>query len=319
MPGLLLSTFGGVLINRRGDDGKFHMPYLIIIQTSRYRDMNKNNYTDLLARAPIYGQWENGWKSTSAYFNSRYLEQTIPIYTRWIGSWQISLQRRMFSSPELVRRYDQAAPKWERTLKRFGYLRAYESLLRNVLSADTQDIVEPPPRVLDCGVGTGALSIAFARVLSKPYKLDAIDISLRMLEWAGYNLRHANLQVALRQADVCRLPYDDGVFDFVMSAHVLEHLIDPRVAIKEMVRVLKLGGYLVACLTRRSVLGMFVRLKWRTHWVPPEQIQNWLSESGLQNAHCLVPEKHALFKQLSLACVGEKPRLQPLKVCQYRA
>ena len=97
--------------------------------------------------------------------NVRYAEQTIPVFARWIGSWQISVQRQAFSSPELTRLYDRAAPGWGRTLDRLGYPSAYETLLRRVLSEEALEVVGARPRVLDCGVGTGALSSALSRML----------------------------------------------------------------------------------------------------------------------------------------------------------
>ncbi len=241
--------------------------------------------------------------------NVRYAEQTIPVFARWIGSWQISVQRQAFSSPELTRLYDRAAPGWGRTLDRLGYPSAYETLLRRVLSEEALEVVGARPRVLDCGVGTGALSSALSRVLPIPFKLDAIDISPRMLERASGSLRDSDLEVTLRHGDMRELPYGNGVFDLVMTAHVLEHLIDPRVALNEMMRVLKPGGLLIACLTRRSVLGMIVHLKWRTHRVTPAQAESWLLESGLENAQCLSVGDRALCQRLSVACVGRKPRL----------
>lgn len=41
-----------------------------------------------------------------------------------------------------------------------------------------------------------------------------------------------------------RLPFDDGTFDEVYSRCVLEHLQNPNIALKEMIRVLKRGGKL---------------------------------------------------------------------------
>ena len=239
--------------------------------------------------------------------NVRYAEATIPVFARWVGSWQISVRRRSFSSPELTRLYDRAAPGWSRTLDRLGFPDAYETLLRRVLSEVPLDVAGARPRVLDCGVGTGALSCALAHVLPAPFKLDAIDISPRMLERASSSLRNTDLEVSLRHGDVRKLPYGNGVFDLVMTAHVLEHLVDPSVALREMVRVLKPGGLLIACLTRRSSLGMYVHLKWRTHRVTPAQAESWLLESGLENARCQSFDHHAFSRHLSVVCFGRKP------------
>lgn len=248
----------------------------------------------------------------SAPLPLRQAEETIPVFARWFGSWQISVQRLAFGSPELIRIYDQAAPGWNPMLDRLGFPVAYETMLRKVLSENAPAIVGAQPRVLDCGVGTGALSSALARVLRTPFALDGIDISPRMLEVASHNLRGAHLKVMLHRGDARQLPYDDGAFDLVMTAHMLEHLIDPSAALKEMRRVLKPGGLLIACLTRRSTLGMIVHLKWRTHRVTADEAQSWLRNCGLENIQWYSFNDRVLCRQLSVACVGRKPRLPAL-------
>lgn len=242
-------------------------------------------------------------------FNIGYADQTIPVFARWFGSWRISVQRLAYSSPELTRRYDRAASGWSRTLERLGFPAAYETLLRRVLDEQAQEALTVRPRVLDCGVGTGALSSALARVLPTPFELDAIDMSRGMLEQARRSFCNTGLEATLRRGDVRALPYGSGVFDLVMTSHVLEHLGDPAAALNEIVRVLKPGGLLITCLTRRSPLGMIVHLKWRTHQVTPVQAESWLIGSGLENTHCLSLDDRAFCRQLSVACVGRKPRL----------
>jgi SAM-dependent methyltransferase len=47
---------------------------------------------------------------------------------------------------------------------------------------------------------------------------------------------------AMVQADITRLPFGEGSFDFVLCIHVLEHVPDDRGAIAELHRVLRPGG-----------------------------------------------------------------------------
>lgn len=236
-----------------------------------------------------------------------YDDAAIPVFSRWFGSWRISLQRRPMSVPQLTHRYDLAAPGWSRMLDRLGIPGAYEAMLHSVLHEDAPGLTGDGLRVLDCGVGTGALSCALARVLPAPFELDAIDISPRMLERAGDRLGDAGLEASLRQGDVRELPYDTGLFDLAMTGHVLEHLPDPRVALREMARVLKPGGLLIACLTRRSPLGAYVQLKWRTHRVAPEEAESWLRESGLDHVRCRPFDRQAFCRRFSMACIGRIP------------
>ena len=234
-------------------------------------------------------------------------DHTIPVFSRWFGSWRLTLQRRALDAGQLTRRYDRAAPGWHRTLDRLGVPDAYEALLRGVLVEDAAGLPTADLRVLDCGIGTGALSCALARVVPTPFRLDAVDISPAMLERAGARLRDAGLDASLRQGDVRDMPYESGAFDLVMIGHVLEHLSDPGPALAEMMRVLKPGGLLVACLTRRSPLGAWVQLKWRTHRVTPAQAESWLRRSGLDDVRSRSLHRHAVSRQLSVACVGKKP------------
>src|SRR5215831_2229099 len=142
----------------------------------------------------------------------QFAEGTIPVFARWFGSWQILVQRQPFSSRELTRLYDRAAPRWGRLLDRLGYPVAYETLLRRALGEEALELAGSRPHVLDCGVGTGALSIALARALPTPFKLDAIDISPHMLERASSSLCDADLDLTLRHGDVRALPYGENVF-----------------------------------------------------------------------------------------------------------
>lgn len=229
------------------------------------------------------------------------LDHTIPVFARWFGSWQISVQRRALSVPELRWRYDESATDWHRTVDRLGFPAAYESLLRRAAGT------EAPSTVLDCGAGTGALSQALIRVLPAPVALTAIDVSTRMLEQARYALRNTNADVTVRQADAAALPFDDNSFDMVMTAHMHEHLTDPAVALREMVRVLKPGGRLVVCVTRRTVLGMMIHLKWHTHRMTPDHAGRFLRNAGLEGVEGLTFDRAPWCKRLSLACTGRKP------------
>lgn len=48
------------------------------------------------------------------------------------------------------------------------------------------------------------------------------------------------------KADICHLPFNDHTYDLVLCNHVLEHIPNDRKAMKELYRVLKKGGTLIA-------------------------------------------------------------------------
>ncbi len=88
-------------------------------------------------------------------------------------------------------------------------------------------------RVLDVGCGSGT-TLRWLR-----------DDSVRA---AGIDLSSASM-VACRErptvrGDAKRLPFRDGAFDAVLLIHVVAHLYDPLPALREVRRVLRVGGQL---------------------------------------------------------------------------
>lgn len=100
-------------------------------------------------------------------------------------------------------------------------------------------IVEAAPRtVLEVGPGPGELSERIAVELGAD--VVAIDVSPRMVE-----LTRAR-GIDARVADVQALPFDDAGFDLVVAAWVLFHPADLDRALREIERVLRPGGRLIA-------------------------------------------------------------------------
>jgi len=50
-------------------------------------------------------------------------------------------------------------------------------------------------------------------------------------------------KIKVAKADVTRLPFDDSAFDIVICSHVLEHVPDDALAMSELLRVMKPGGW----------------------------------------------------------------------------
>lgn len=230
---------------------------------------------------------------------------SIPVFSRWLGSWQVSLRRRVLSPQQLMEQYDRAAENWTRTLDRLGTPSAYEDMLATVLS-EYSVVSDGPLNVLDCGVGTGCLSAAFLRATDMPINLEAIDVSEAMLHHAEKSLSKIGIRGSFRQCDVRQLPYEDNSIDVVLSAHLLEHLPDPGEAIVEMARVLKPGGLMIVCMTTTSLLGAYIQLKWRTHRVKATQAEALLRRSGLYDVRSVRMGGNRVASKMSIACVGRK-------------
>src|SRR6266545_3821837 len=215
--------------------------------------------------------------------------------------------RRPLATNDLTTRYDAAAPRWDRTMQRLGYPRAYTRLLDELRQKGVLDRWPPSPRVLDCGLGTGVLAMAFARVVSGVTIVTGIDISLTMLHHAVANLAAARVTAELQQADARCHPYGDDEFDTVLSAHMLEHLPTPREALGEMARVLRPGGLLIVIAVRATVVDAVIRLKWGHAPVRPGDLGRWMALEDIRDVRC-----HTLgsawrpARWLSRAFVGRK-------------
>ena len=83
-------------------------------------------------------------------------------------------------------------------------------------------------KVLDVGCGIGFVSNLYPN-----FDITGIDISDGMLEKNPYKWVKASAE---------KIPFADNSFDFVVCRSLLHHLEDPSIGLREMARVLKVGG-----------------------------------------------------------------------------
>ncbi|MEM6467309.1 MAG: class I SAM-dependent methyltransferase [Pseudomonadota bacterium] len=208
---------------------------------------------------------------------------TVPMLCAHLGSWQISIRRDGYSASELAEHYDRAAPSWGQTAQRYQLVERYSAALAQSRIPERLSRAGQSPHVLDCGIGTGALTLASQGLLPRKAAFCGIDTSASMLNVADATLRGSGISPSLHQAEIQDMPFQEGTFDLVMAAHVLEHLPDPLGGLREMVRVLKPGGHLFLCITKPSLFGAFIQTRWRTWAVSNRQGVQWLRACGLSH------------------------------------
>ena len=97
--------------------------------------------------------------------------------------------------------------------------------------------------LLDLGTGTAQIPVILCQRLADCRVL-AVDLAVQMLDLAVYNVEAAGLieQIQLAHVDAKQMPFEDNMFDTVMSNSIVHHIPDPYDVMKETVRVLKPGG-----------------------------------------------------------------------------
>jgi SAM-dependent methyltransferase len=102
-------------------------------------------------------------------------------------------------------------------------------------------------RLLDCGCGPGVMTAELAALVA-PGEAIGVDLSGAQFSIGKERAKQLGIgNLVLREGGVSSLPFDEGAFDLVFAHALLEHLVDPAAAVRELARVLVPGGLLGVC------------------------------------------------------------------------
>ena len=110
-------------------------------------------------------------------------------------------------------------------------------------------------RVLDMGCGAGRHAFEMYRRggVVVAFDMDAQELADVQQVFSKMRDAHeipAGALATIQQGDAMELPFDDGEFDRVVAAEVLEHIPNDVDAISELVRVLRPGGTMAVSVPR---------------------------------------------------------------------
>lgn len=176
--------------------------------------------------------------------------------------------------------------------------------------AARQTIASPDGPLLDLATGTGDLALDLAEV--HPHRVViAADFSLGMLAVARAKLRGLDQarRVRLMAADALALPFETRTFACVTSAFLLRNLADLEQGLREMRRVSRPGGRVVALeITQMTTPGFTPLFRFYFHRVVP-----WVGYlvGGDREAYTYLPQSVDRFVTPSeLAALMEKVGLR---------
>lgn len=149
-------------------------------------------------------------------------------------------------------------------------------------------------RLLDIGCGTGGLLEKLSPRIEEGLGVDA---SRDMLALARSRLTESGLtHIAVRQADMYRLPLPDAAFDAVTLHMVLHYAEDPAAALAEAARVLRPGGrLLILDLAPHDRTDLLTSYAHRWPGFDDAAIGGWLGGAG-----CTAPRVSTIPASLTL-------------------
>lgn len=101
-------------------------------------------------------------------------------------------------------------------------------------------------RVLEVGCGNGLEAERLATLVGPTGFVTGVDFSSEMIALARTRTDPLALPLDFHVADAHALPFADDSFDAARIERTLQHLADPRLAVRELVRVVRSGGRICA-------------------------------------------------------------------------
>jgi len=159
--------------------------------------------------------------------------------------------------------------------------------------------------VLEAGCGVGAQTKIIATKNSDSNFI-SVDLSEDSIREAKEMIKSLDINnVELKQADIYNLPFIDETFDSVIICFVLEHLHNPIQALKELKRVLKIGGTMIAIEGDHGSTFFYPDSKY-AYLAINCQIQLQQQSGGNSN---IGRELYPLFKSIELSDILVSPRM----------
>lgn len=147
-------------------------------------------------------------------------------------------------------------------------LQAWMDSLADLLGSDQNK------NVLDLGTGTGFLANMTAKM---GYSTIGIDISKEMMNFAVKHAKTVGSDAVFMEGSVLTLPFMDDTVDFIINSRLIWTLVEPDIAIKEWLRILKPGGKMMCFNRMKEGVGLNIG---KVNIYEDEEVDNQLAIKG---------------------------------------
>jgi len=161
-------------------------------------------------------------------------------------------------------------------LRQVMLAKTVKNLLKKRQAGESTRVVD-----LGCGPGTNVFDVYDVCADFKQVEWFGLDLNQREAAMgagrSAYRVQERKMQaIHFMSGDIFKLPFADNSIDILISSEVVEHLPDPVLALAEMQRVLKSGGYAMVTTPNprnlpellgygldKVTLGWFKRFYWK--------------------------------------------------------
>ncbi len=132
-----------------------------------------------------------------------------------------------------------------------------------------------PCQLVEFGCGAGKMGMKLLPILPAGSTYTGIDQSAALVDSAKQVWAKAPFQAEFHEGSIFETPFPDNAFDIVLAHTVLMHVPNPEKALREMIRVTRSGGMVIACEANRNAHTTLLHIEETNHQetVPLELFQ----------------------------------------------
>ncbi|MCK5890342.1 methyltransferase domain-containing protein [Aeromicrobium sp.] len=151
--------------------------------------------------------------------------------------------------------------------------------------------------VLDLGCGPGTITLDLAEIVAPGVAVGVENVEAPLVAAREEAARRDDTRTRFEIGDATALPFDDDTFDVVHAHQVLQHLVDPVAALREMIRVCRPGEWVAARDADYAAMTWYPELPGLDEWrrvyraaarangAEPDaarRLRSWAQAAGLQ-------------------------------------